>query len=80
MSIVMSESTRTAWKKHEGRCSGAYFFFTVCEIHFSGFVHFTFFWLYQSIGFEGNIMYAKKVLRRPHNALTLQDLLLLRDK
>ena len=60
MSIVMSESTRTAWKKHEGRCSGAYFFFTVCEIHFSGFVHFTFFWLYQSIGFEGNIMYAKK--------------------
>ena len=25
-------------KKREGRCSGHYFFLTVCEIHFSGFI------------------------------------------
>ena len=25
-------------KKREGRCSGDYFFFTVCEIRFSGFI------------------------------------------
>ena len=43
-------------KKREGRCPGDYFFFTVCE---------TFFWLYRSFGFEGNVMYAKKVLRQP---------------
>ena len=39
-------------KKHEGRTPGDYFFFTVCVN--------TFFWLYRSVGFEGNIMYAKK--------------------
>ena len=39
-------------KKREGRCPGDYFFFTVCKIHF--------FWLYQSVGLEGNITYAKK--------------------
>ena len=39
-----------AHKKREGRTPGDYFFFTVCEK--------TFFW--QSVGFEGNIMYAKK--------------------
>ena len=40
-------------KKREGRCSGDYFVFTVCEIHFSGFIQ-------RSVGFEGNITYAKK--------------------
>ena len=25
-------------KEREGRCSGDYVFFTVCEIHFSGFI------------------------------------------
>ena len=38
-------------KKREGRCPGDYFFFTVCK---------TFFWLYRSVGFEGNSMYTKK--------------------
>ena len=56
-------------KKREGRCPGDYFFFTVCVKHFSG-----------SVGFEGNIMYAKKVLRQPHNVLPLQVSLSLRDK
>ena len=36
-------------KKGEGRSPGDYFFFTVCVKHFSG-----------SVGFEGNIMFAKK--------------------
>ena len=39
-------------KKREGRCSSDYFFFTVYVRHF--------FWLYRSVGFEGNIMYTKK--------------------
>ena len=59
-------------KKREGRCSSDYFFFTV-------YVR-TFFWLYRSVGFEGNIMYAKKVLRQPHNVLPLQVSLSPRDK
>ena len=41
-----------AHKKREGGTPGDYFFFTVCVK--------TFFWLYRSVGFEGNIMYAKK--------------------
>ena len=59
MSIVMSESTRTAWKKHEGRCLGAYFFFTVCEIHFSGFI--------KALDSKGILCTLKEVLRQPHN-------------
>ena len=39
-------------KKPEGRTPGDFFFFTVCVK--------TFFWLYRIVGFEGNIMYAKK--------------------
>ena len=39
-------------KKREGRTPGDYFFCTVCVK--------TFFWLYRSVGLEGNIMYAKK--------------------
>ena len=40
-------------KKREGRCPSDYFFFTQCVCK-------TFFWLYRSVGFEGNIMYTKK--------------------
>ena len=60
-------------KKREGRCSGDYFSFTVCEIHFSGFIE-----ALDSV--EGKIMYTKKVLRQPHNVLTLQVSLSLSDK
>ena len=39
MSIVISESQGLlAGKKHEGRCSGDYVFFTECEVHLSGFI------------------------------------------
>ena len=34
----MNQQGLLADKKHEGRCSGDYFFFTVCEIHFTGFI------------------------------------------
>ena len=34
----MNQRGLLADKKHEGRCSGDYFFFTVCEILFSGFI------------------------------------------
>ena len=34
----MNQQGLLADKKREGRCSGYYFFFTVCEIHFSGFI------------------------------------------
>ena len=59
-------------KKREGRCSSDYFFFTVCEIHFSGFI--------KAFGSKGILHTMKKVLRQPHNALTLQVSLSLRDK
>ena len=59
-------------KKREGRCSSNYLSFIVCVK--------TFFWLYRSIGFEGNIMYARKVLRQPDGVPTLQVSLSLRDK
>ena len=39
-------------KKREGRCSGDYFSFTVCEIHFSGFI--------EALDLKGKIMYTKK--------------------
>ena len=53
MSIVISESTRTACRQErEGRYSGDYFFFTVFEINFSGFI--------EALDSKGNIMYAKK--------------------
>ena len=48
----MNQQGLLADNKREGRCSGDYFFFTVYVRHFSGF--------YRSVGFEGNIMYAKK--------------------
>ena len=49
MSTVISEQRGLlADKKREGRCSDDYFFFNVCVS------------VYRSVGFEGNIMYAKK--------------------
>ena len=73
--MVISESTRTACiadKKREGRCSGDYFFLTVCEIHFSGFI--------EALDLKGILDTLKEVLRQPHNALTLQVSLSLREK
>ena len=52
-----------AHKKREGRCSGDYFFFTVCEIHFSGFI--------EALDAKGILCTLKEVLRQPQNVLTL---------
>ena len=68
----MNQQGLLADKKREGRCSGNHLFFTVCVK--------TFFWLYRSVGYDENIMYAKKVLRHPHNVLPLQVSLSPRDK
>ena len=68
----MNQQGLLADKKREGRCSGDHLFFTVCVK--------TFFWLYRSVGYEDNIMNAKKVLRQPHNVLPLQVSLSPRDK
>ena len=68
----MNQQGLLADKKREGRCSGDYLFFTVCVK--------TFFWLDRSVAYEENIMYAKKVLRQPHNVLPLQVSLSPRDK
>ena len=59
-------------KKREGRYSGNYFVFTVCEIHFSGFI--------EALDSKGILRTLKKVFRQPDNALTLQVLLSLCDK
>ena len=59
-------------KKREGRCSGHYFFLTVCEIDFSGFI--------EALDSKGILDTLKEVLRQPHNALTLQVSLSLRDR
>ena len=59
-------------EKREGRCSDDYFFFTVCGKHFSGFI--------EALDSKGILCTLKKVLRQPHNVLTLQVSLLLRDK
>ena len=53
LQLSVNQRGLLADKKREGRCPGDYFFFTVCAGK-------TFFWLYRSVGFEGNIMYAKK--------------------
>ena len=65
----MNQQGLLADKKREGRCSGDHLFFTVCEVHFSGFIR-----------NEENIMYAKKVLHQSHHVLPLQVSLPLRDK
>ena len=60
-------------KKREGRCSSDYFFFTVCVKHFSGFI--------EALDSKKILCTLKKVLRQPHNVLTLQPVSLsLRDK
>ena len=51
-------------KKGEGRCPGDYFFFTVwVQKHFSGFI--------EALDSKGILCTLKKVLRQPHNVLTL---------
>ena len=59
-------------EKRKGRCPGDYFFFTVCEIHFSGFI--------EALDSKGVLCTLKKVLRQPHNVLMLQVSLSLRDE
>ena len=43
------------------RCSDEYFFFTVCEIHFSGFI--------EALDTKRILCSLKKVLREPYNVL-----------
>ena len=43
-------------KKREGRCSGDYFFFTVCVKHFSDFI--------EALGSKGILCTLKKVLQK----------------
>ena len=59
-------------KKLEGRCPGDYFFLTVCVKHFSGFI--------EALGSKGILCTLKKVLRQPHNELTLLVSLSLPEK
>ena len=68
----MNQQGLLADKKREGRCSADYVFFTVCEIHFSGFI--------KALDSKGILPTLKKVLRQPHNALMLQVSLSLSDK
>ena len=68
----MNQQGLLADKKREGRCSGDYFFFTVCVKHFSGFI--------EALGSKGILCMLKKVLPQPHDVLTLQVSLSLRDK
>ena len=49
-----------------------YFVFTVCEIHFSGFI--------EALDLKEILDRLKEILRQPHNALTLQVSLSLRDR
>ena len=51
-------------KKREGRCSSDYLFFTVCVKHFAGFI--------EALDSKEILCTLKKVLRQPHNVLTLQ--------
>ena len=68
----MNQQGLVADKKREGRCSGDYFVFNACEIHFSGFI--------EALDSKGILRTLKKVLRQPDNALTLQISRSLRDK
>ena len=75
MSIVISESTRTAslqTRKVKVDVWVIIFFFTVCEIDFSGFI--------KALDSKGKKHTLKKVLREPNNALTLRISLSLRDR
>ena len=53
VSTVISESTRTACRQETWRYMSGWLLFLYCVCK-------TFFWLYRSVGFEGNFMYAKK--------------------
>ena len=68
----MSQQGLLAHKKCEGRCSGDYFFFTGCEIHFSGFI--------KALDMKRILCTLKKILCEPHNARTFQVSLSLREK
>ena len=68
----MNQQGLLADEKREGRCSDDYFFFTVCGKHFSGFI--------EALDSKGILCMLKKVLRQPHNVLTLQVSLLVHDK
>ena len=59
----MNQQGLLAHKKGEGRCSVDYFFFTVCVKHLSGFI--------EALDLKGISCTPKKVLRQPHNVLTL---------
>ena len=58
-------------KKREGRCSGDYFSFTVSGKCFS---------FIKALDSKEILCTSKKVLRQPHNVLTLKVSLSLRDK
>ena len=68
----MNQQGLLADKKHEGRCSGDYFVFNACKIHFSGFI--------EALDSKRILRTLKKVFRQPDNALTLRISLSLRDK
>ena len=68
----MNQQGLLADKKREGRYSGDYFFLTVCEINFSTFI--------EALELKGILDMLKEVLRQPHNVLTLQVSLSLRDR
>ena len=67
----MNQQGPLADKKREGRCSGDYFVFSACEIHFSGFI--------EALVSKRILRTLKKVLSQQDNALTLQISLSLRD-
>ena len=67
----MNQQGPLADKKREGRCSGDYFVFSACEIHFSGFI--------EAFDSKRILRTLKKVLSQQDNALTLQISLSLRD-
>ena len=67
----MNQQGLLADKKGEGRCSGDYFVFNACEIHFSGFI--------EALDSKRIFRTLKKVTSQ-HYALTLQISLSLRDK
>ena len=60
----MNQQGLLADKKGEGRCSGDYFVFNACEIHFSGFI--------EALDSKRLLRTLKKVLSHQDNALTLQ--------
>ena len=68
----MNQQGLLADKKREGRCSGDYFFFIVGVKNFSRFI--------KALDSKGILCALKKVLRQPHNVLTLQVSLSLHDK